>query len=110
MEKKADFDSNFKVPKLCHSSYITKFQANKNLTENVCIKFGPVRALVRSMVSWSGPHSPYNDQIKGVIMRRLLRKYRFYVCLIDIFNTSKCWLSCSKISLEKNKQVNDIYL
>jgi hypothetical protein len=89
--------------KLKLSAYIRKQIADQDFIANLRDHFGENAVLV--MGNWSAPHVRYQEPIRGVGFRRLLKKNGFRVYLIDEFRTSRCCPACEHTSLETFKQV-----
>ncbi|KAJ2788993.1 hypothetical protein H4R20_007264, partial [Coemansia guatemalensis] len=78
--------------KLRLSAYINQQQADERLVRNICKKFGENPVLV--MGDWSAPMARFHEPIKGIGMRRMLRKHGLEVVLIDEFKTSSICPKC----------------
>ncbi|ORE10981.1 hypothetical protein BCV72DRAFT_329631, partial [Rhizopus microsporus var. microsporus] len=60
------------------------------------------------MGNWSAPHARYHEPICSLGFRRLLKKHRFQVYLIDEYKTSKCCPTCHKESLHTFRRVPNL--
>ncbi|KAJ2078153.1 hypothetical protein H4R24_004679 [Coemansia sp. RSA 988] len=91
--------------KLRLSAYINQQQADERLVCNLRNKFGEDPVLV--MGNWSAPMVRYHEPIKGVGMRRMLRKHGLQVLLIDEFKTSSICPECNVGELKNFKTVKN---
>ncbi|OZJ06846.1 hypothetical protein BZG36_00040 [Bifiguratus adelaidae] len=90
-------NSNFLFRKLRMSSYINRVQADQKIVRALREKF---ENAVLIMGNWSAPHTRYHEPIRGVGMRKMLKKHDF-----DVFKTSRCCPTCQHDS-SGNVQAN----
>ncbi|KAG0732689.1 hypothetical protein G6F57_020215 [Rhizopus arrhizus] len=57
------------------------------------------------MGNYSAPNTRYQEPVRGVGFKRLLKKHEFLVYLIDEFRTSQCFPSCENRSLTIFKRI-----
>ena len=72
--------------KLKFSAIINQHQADHRLAKTLREKFGDDATLI--MGNWSAPNQRYHEPVRGVGMRRQLRKMGFTIFLIDEYLTS----------------------
>ncbi|KAJ2538011.1 hypothetical protein EV175_006556, partial [Coemansia sp. RSA 1933] len=113
-----DFYSNTKTPssqleplhrKLRLNAYIGQQRADEQLCKELREKFakdGVDPVLI--MGNWGASMSKYHAPIKGVGMRRMLRRHRFEMFLINEHNTSSiCPACCTEVLQNPNELVQD---
>ncbi|ORE07711.1 hypothetical protein BCV72DRAFT_255692 [Rhizopus microsporus var. microsporus] len=85
------------------SAYFNKQRADQKLIQDLRTKFGEDAVFV--IGSWSVPHARYHEPIRGLGFRRLLKKHRFQVYLIDKYKASRCCPTCHNESLHTFRRV-----
>jgi hypothetical protein len=85
------------------SSYISIQQSNKRLVRNFKDKFGENAVMI--LGNWSAGMKKYYEPIRGVGMRRMLKKEGLTVYLLAEYKTSSFCPSCKAGKLEKFKKV-----
>ncbi|KAI8063938.1 hypothetical protein BC940DRAFT_306747 [Gongronella butleri] len=78
--------------KLRFDSYIAHQQSDSRLARSIRAKFGNEAVLV--MGNWGAPMMRNQEPIRGLGLRRMLKKKGFTVFLIDEFRTSKICPNC----------------
>ncbi|EIE85794.1 hypothetical protein RO3G_10504 [Rhizopus delemar RA 99-880] len=65
------------------------------------------RGDITDRCSYSAPNTRYQEPVRGVGLRRLLKEHGFLMHLIDEFRTSQCCPSCGHRSLTTFKRMPD---
>jgi hypothetical protein len=78
-------------------------KANEDMVTKLKSKLGNDAIFV--MGNYSTPNTRYQEPVRGVGFRRLLKKHRFLAYLIDEFQTSQCCPSCENRSLTIFKRI-----
>ncbi|KAJ1665958.1 hypothetical protein EV178_002804 [Coemansia sp. RSA 1646] len=86
--------------KLRQSAHIKQQQADERLAKRVRVTCDDEKPTV-ILGNWSAPMARYHEPIRGVGLRRMLRKKGCRVHLIDEFRTSKTCPNCLSGALEK---------
>jgi hypothetical protein len=89
--------------KLRLSSTINRNREDDRLSDDLRVSFGDECILV--MGNWSAGNNAYHEPIRGVGMRRALRKRGMTVLMLDEYNTSKHCPHCFGKTLETFKRV-----
>jgi hypothetical protein len=92
--------------KLKLSKYITRQKNNEVMIAKLKSKFG--NDVVFVMSNYSAPNTRYQEPVRGVGFRRLLKKHEFLVYLIDEFRTSQCCPSYENRSLTTFKRIPNL--
>ncbi|ORE04844.1 hypothetical protein BCV72DRAFT_257089 [Rhizopus microsporus var. microsporus] len=87
------------------SSVINKKQSDTRLAKTLQEKFGKDSVLV--MGSWSAANTKFHEPIRGKGIRRMLKKHRFLVYLIDEHKTSSLCPKCKYGKLETSLKVSN---
>jgi hypothetical protein len=87
------------------SSIINRKQSDSRLSINLRKKFGNDAILV--LGDWSSGNAKFHEPIRGVGMRRTLRKHGFQVYLINEFKTSSVCPSCKQDALKNFKWIQN---
>ncbi|KAI8384716.1 uncharacterized protein BYT42DRAFT_271939 [Radiomyces spectabilis] len=87
--------------KLRLSAYFNQCRADSRLARTINLCFGWDQASI--MGNWSAPNVKFHEPIRGVGMRRMLKKQGFEVYLLDEFKTSSCCPDCGD-PLEKSRR------
>ncbi|KAG0769619.1 hypothetical protein G6F16_001976 [Rhizopus arrhizus] len=88
---------------LRNRAMIRRQKANEDLVAKLKSKFGNDAVFV--MGNYSAPNIRYQEPVRGVGFRRLLKKHEFSVHLIDEFRTSQFCPSCENRSLTTFKRI-----
>jgi hypothetical protein len=89
--------------KLKLSSILNRNREDDRLCDDLRVSFGDNCILV--MGNWSAGNAAFHEPIRGIGMRRALRKRGMTVLMLDEYNTSKHCPHCSEKSLEAFKRV-----
>ncbi|KAG0786634.1 hypothetical protein G6F16_008592 [Rhizopus arrhizus] len=89
--------------KLKLSKYIRRQKANEDIIAKLKSKFGNDAVFV--MGNYSAPNTRYQEPVRGVGFRRLLKKHGFLVYLIDEIRTSQFCPSCENHSLTLQENI-----
>jgi hypothetical protein len=83
--------------------YIRRQKANEDIIAKLKSKLENDAVFV--MGNYSAPNIRYQEPVRSVGFRRLLKKHGFLMCLIDEFRTSQCCPSCENRSLTTFKRI-----
>ena len=89
--------------KLKLSKCIRRQKANEDMVTKLKSKLGNDAIFV--MGNYFAPNTRYQEPVRGVGFRRLLKKHRFLAYLIDEFQTSQCCPSCENHCLINFKRI-----
>lgn len=89
--------------KLKLSSILNCNREDDRLSDDLRVSFGDNPILV--MGNWSAGNNAYHEPIRGIGMRRALRKRGMTVLMLDEYNTSKHCPHCSQKTLTTFKRV-----
>ncbi|KAI7900675.1 uncharacterized protein BX663DRAFT_537537 [Cokeromyces recurvatus] len=101
----SDYLGSLPFRKIKLSSYINRKQSDARLAKTLKQKFGDDCVFV--LGNWSVSNTKYHEPIRGVGMRRMLKKEGLQVYLLDEYKTSSFCPKCKNRRLEKFSHVKN---
>ncbi|KAI7905688.1 uncharacterized protein BX663DRAFT_429779 [Cokeromyces recurvatus] len=96
---RSDYPGSLPFRKIKLSSYINRKQLDARLPKTLKQKFGEDCVLV--LGNWSASNTKYHEPIRGVGIRRMLKKEGLQVYLLDEYKTSSFCPKCKNRKLKK---------